>query len=279
MRAYDSLGKPLQLNLQDHFGGLCSAFSGTENDWDYYGPLPIQLLNRLGEGFYTDALESLKAFQGNIPDSRTLRDKLWIVARRELAGRLPITSWKQEALADRIAGRETSVRLVDIKRDEPASIATRISELGRITNRNAVLKVIFKPLSRAVARFSTSLLEGVHSNLVSNPLEQVDNLRERVENARALAYAIHDNHTSARQELIESAIDDLQHAGGVKSCIEGVVFMYKGNKYKFTGSYAAANQAIGVIRNGRGSIPAINEQMLEEAQARASVLGPFISMG
>ena len=98
---------------------------------------------------------------------------------------------------------------------------------------------------------------------------QIEVLRKRVKEARALAHAVYDGYHTERQQLVEAAVEDLEYAGGVKSCIEGVVFKYGNEKYKFTGAYAAANQVIGVVRNGRGAIPPLNNQVLTEAEIQA----------
>jgi hypothetical protein len=43
----------------------------------------------------------------------------------------------------------------------------------------------------------------------------------------------------------------LKSVENITSPMEGVVFIYKGNAYKFTGSFAAANQILGLFKYGR----------------------------
>jgi hypothetical protein len=48
-------------------------------------------------------------------------------------------------------------------------------------------------------------------------------------------------------------LDRLDRIGGIESIIptEGVVFVYKGKVFKLTGTFAAINQLMGIIKYGR----------------------------
>ena len=54
-------------------------------------------------------------------------------------------------------------------------------------------------------------------------------------------------------EKVESELARLDRIGGIESIIpsEGLVFMYKGKIYKLTGTFAAINQLMGIIKYGR----------------------------
>ena len=78
MKAFGPSGEELSINLSGRFDALCSVFPGADDGWSYYGPIPIVLPSRFGEGFYTEALGSLEEFQGSCSDADTLRDRLWI---------------------------------------------------------------------------------------------------------------------------------------------------------------------------------------------------------
>lgn len=267
MRSYDASGCAISSpSAQDRFNSLCAVFSGNGSQYTYYSPIPVFTSNRFGEGFYTEALQQISSFQGTCSDNDTLRDRLWIAVRRGLVEGLPISGWKKEALANKICGFECRSRLVDIKRGEPKKIANAISEYGKVANRHKVVGKALRPLKRTIDAFGASLLEGVHSSLVDNPHDKVLELRQRIKETRALAHAVYDGYQDQRNSLIEAAVEDLNSVGGIKSCIEGVVFEYGDNKYKFTGAYAAANQIIGIGRNGRGQIPPLTNSMLNEVE-------------
>jgi hypothetical protein len=46
-------------------------------------------------------------------------------------------------------------------------------------------------------------------------------------------------------------MEKLKSLENITSPVEGVVFIYKGNAYKFTGSFAAANQILGLFKYSR----------------------------
>ena len=54
-------------------------------------------------------------------------------------------------------------------------------------------------------------------------------------------------------EKVEAELERLNRIGGVESIIptEGLVFKYNGKIYKLTGTFAAINQLMGIIKYGR----------------------------
>jgi hypothetical protein len=52
---------------------------------------------------------------------------------------------------------------------------------------------------------------------------------------------------------VEAELDRLNRIGGLESIYptEGIVFKYKGKTYKLTGTFAALNQLLGIIKYGR----------------------------
>jgi hypothetical protein len=51
--------------------------------------------------------------------------------------------------------------------------------------------------------------------------------------------------------VLSTQMGKLKSVENITSPMEGVVFVYKGNAYKFTGSFAAANQILGLFKYGR----------------------------
>ena len=60
-------------------------------------------------------------------------------------------------------------------------------------------------------------------------------------------------HTGQPIEKVEAELARLDRIGGVESIIptEGLVFVYKGKTFKLTGTFAAINQLMGIIKYGR----------------------------
>jgi len=54
-------------------------------------------------------------------------------------------------------------------------------------------------------------------------------------------------------DKVAKELERLDRIGGIESIIptEGLVFRYKGHTYKLTGTFAAINQLMGIIKYGR----------------------------
>jgi hypothetical protein len=78
-------------------------------------------------------------------------------------------------------------------------------------------------------------------------------MRRLHDTIRKEAEAIKLNGDTKQIEKVQSELDRLSRIGGVESIIptEGLVFKYKGKLYKLTGTFAAINQLMGIIKYGR----------------------------
>ena len=58
---------------------------------------------------------------------------------------------------------------------------------------------------------------------------------------------------AAQIAKVEAELARLDRIGGIESIIptEGIVFVYKGKTMKLTGTFAAINQLMGIIKYGR----------------------------
>ena len=63
-------------------------------------------------------------------------------------------------------------------------------------------------------------------------------------------------------QILQSQMEKLKSVSNITSSVEGVVFIYKGNAYKFSGSFAAVNQILGLFKYGRGTIKPTEAWML-----------------
>lgn len=112
-----------------------------------------------------------------------------------------------------------------------------------------MLKDCIKPIEHAINDFAVDLLKGLHSTLIDNSDREVARLRGEVQNAiRQIQSSGDENMT----QILTTQMQKLQSVSNITSPVEGVVFIYKGDAYKFTGSFAAANQILGIFKYGRG---------------------------
>ena len=92
----------------------------------------------------------------------------------------------------------------------------------------------------------------MHSALVNEPSDEVVRLRSEVDKAIRTIKA-HGN--SAALDVLKKEMDRLGSVDNIGSTMEGIVFIYKGQAYKFTGSFAPAHQILALFKYGRKGIP------------------------
>ena len=59
------------------------------------------------------------------------------------------------------------------------------------------------------------------------------------------------------QEILIKQLKKIKSHENITSAVEGFVFSWDGQTYKFTGNFAPANQILGLFKYGRGSAPPI----------------------
>lgn len=115
-----------------------------------------------------------------------------------------------------------------------------------VAHEKELIDSAIEPLEVAIREFANGVLRGVRSLFIDNHEGEADRLRAAV-NA-ALAALQHATGPKARAVIAAQAskigrLDDI-------SPIEGIVFMYKGRPYKFTGSFAPVNRVLSFIAYG-----------------------------
>ena len=93
------------------------------------------------------------------------------------------------------------------------------------------------------------LLKRVETVLSTDPDSTREDIRQQIQDVRAELEGAADQD---KIEKLQSELERLKKSGGMDElpALEGVVFQYDGNTYKLTGSFAALNQAVGVMKYG-----------------------------
>ena len=63
----------------------------------------------------------------------------------------------------------------------------------------------------------------------------------------------------------------LKHHDNINTAVEGFVFQIGDQVYKFTGNFAPINQLLGLFRYGRGNIPPLKGQKLDESKSNPRI--------
>jgi hypothetical protein len=133
--------------------------------------------------------------------------------------------------------------LIDIKKIADKSDHGTITEF--IKSCPDRMKRYVRPIELAINDFAVELLRGLESTLIANTEEEVMRLRQMLSSQIAKIESSNDENAMA---ILKSQMEKLKSVENVTSPVEGVVFIYKGNAYKFTGSFAAANRILGLFR-------------------------------
>ena len=115
-------------------------------------------------------------------------------------------------------------------------------------------KVKFKenirPFEDLFLELGSVILKNASNFVAASPDKEMQRLHNEI---RTEADKIKLNGDVTQIEKVAKELDRLERIGGIQSIIptEGIVFSYKGHMYKLTGTFAAINQLMGIIKYGR----------------------------
>ena len=115
-------------------------------------------------------------------------------------------------------------------------------------------KVKFKenirPFEDLFLELGSVILKNASNFVAASPEKEMQRLHNEI---RTEADKIKLNGDLTQIEKVAKELDRLERIGGIQSIIptEGIVFSYKGHMYKLTGTFAAINQLMGIIKYGR----------------------------
>ena len=107
-----------------------------------------------------------------------------------------------------------------------------------------------RPFEDLFLELGSTILKNASNFLAANPTEEAKRLRSQIESE---ANKIRLGGGEDQIKKVEAELDRLNRIGGLESIYptEGIVFKYKGKTYKLTGTFAALNQLLGIIKYGR----------------------------
>ena len=90
------------------------------------------------------------------------------------------------------------------------------------------------------------ILENLSNFIAANPTKAVEKIRKEVLKA---SKAVRKAKDVKKMITLKQQLEKLNSIGGLKKIVpvEGIVFKYKGNTYKFTGAFAPVNQILGLV--------------------------------
>jgi len=107
-----------------------------------------------------------------------------------------------------------------------------------------------RPFEDLFLELGSIILKNASNFVAANPDKEMQRLHNQI---RTEAEAIKKTGGESKIARVEAELARLDRIGGIESIIptEGIVFVYKGKTMKLTGTFAAINQLMGIIKYGR----------------------------
>lgn len=233
----------------------------TQRSWQVRGPAVVRLQKISNGAVVSKALQAIEEAQhvGRCGDGDTLGKYIQNLVSDEVAD-LGLSPKIARAVVQRVVGVPGAPTLNDIKKMVPADQYATVSTFVKASP--ALLKKAIAPIEQAVHDFAVEVLRGLHSVLIGDHDKEVARLRGEV--ARAVK-AIETSGNAAAMDVLKTQMQKLGSADNITSAIEGIVFTFKGQAYKFSGHFAPTNQILGLFKYGRGAAK------VEQAELRVAL--------
>jgi len=154
-----------------------------------------------------------------------------------------------------------NVRLVRKMLGGPEEGEALTALLGR---KKQLLNDAIAPIEEAIHDFAVELLRGVESAYILDNSAEMERVRSDVADAIEQIAAYDGPGSDEAQEILIKQLKKIKSHENITSAVEGFVFSWEGETYKFTGNFAPANQILGLFKYGRGSAPPIARQVRSE---------------
>lgn len=232
-----------------------------ERGWRLQEPALLRLQGLSDGSVLQDVLNKIERLQhaAQVGDNDTIGDYLRNLMSERVAD-LDLRPKVADAVTARAIEAPGCPSLTQIKQMvSPARVPT---VTAFIKGSPKVLKALIKPLEMAIHHFAVELLKSVQSTLVSDRTEAVIDLRRRLKKA---IVDIESSHDEKAIEILQQNMQKLGSINNVNTSIEGIVFIYKGHAYKFTGQFAPLNQILGLFKYGRDGTKIEEQKDLDRA--------------
>jgi hypothetical protein len=215
----------------------------SKTDWKIHGPAIVSMKRLSDDSALNKAISEIDNAMklANVTDSSTIQDYIDNGVKLELE----LMGFKGSLLNDvtlRILKKPGAPDLRKLKKMSPHSAALLDKA---VKNDEKIIRKVLSPLDKAIGNFAIKILETLKSSFISDNEKEVDRLRDATDSA---IEALRGSEDPVAIEFLNRQLERLGSTKNIKSAVEGVVFIYKGNAYKFTGSFAAANQILGFYR-------------------------------
>ena len=166
-------------------------------------------------------------------------------AGQQFGYRVPKTILKK--LTKRWAFFDKSYKIPQMKKDlkKQPKFLEWVLNTDKQDHKNMVKKNML-PFEKIFFSVGADILENLSNFIAANPTKAVEKIRKEVLKA---SKAVRKAKDVKKMITLKQQLEKLNSIGGLKKIVpvEGIVFKYKGNTYKFTGAFAPVNQILGLV--------------------------------
>lgn len=143
---------------------------------------------------------------------------------------------------------KTALNMRSLAKETGKEEAAKIKEFDK--NAGKLYKENIRPFEDLFLELGSIILKNASNFVAANPSAEMQRLHNQI---RTEAEKIKKGGSEQQIQKVMAELDRLDRIGGVESIIptEGLVFRYKGKVMKLTGTFAAINQLMGIIKYGR----------------------------
>jgi hypothetical protein len=212
---------------------------GTSTGWQVHSALKTSLKAMADESSLLSLKSTLNEMAGSVgkSESITLGEYVQISLTGIVRERLGEAALEQ--IVKRMMEIPGCLTLTQIKKLIPPE--SYVGTKALVESSPKLIKSILRPLEIAIHKFSVDLLRGMGSVLVKDHRQEVERLR------MAVSFAV-DSIKDRMNDSIKTQLEKLGDISNISSSMEGIVVMFEGNAYKFTGAFAPVNQILGMGR-------------------------------
>lgn len=225
----------------DRINQLAKSFEGkkTSTGWQVHSALKTSLKAMRDETSLMSLKDTLSemARDADSDMSLTLGEYVAVMLKRIVEERFPTIN--PDPIVKRMMELPGAPTLTQIKKLVPPDGYADVKSV--VESSPKLIKSVLRPLELAVHRFSVDLLRGMGSVLVKDHRGEVERLRQSVSMAV-------DSVKDKMNDSIKTQLEKLGDISNISASMEGIVVMFDGNAYKFTGAFAPVNQILGMGR-------------------------------
>lgn len=250
--------------LTSRIGQMQKAVS--VKDWRVRGP-SLLTLKKISDGTVVQkAIGQIDAAmsQGGVGDGDTVFDYLRNLMTDEVAD-LNLSPKIAQLVVERAIEAPGAAGVPEIKKAAPKEQHAAIAAF--IKAAEPLKKKMVQPIEKAIQDFTVEVLRGLSSTLIARSDEEVTRLKAQLTKA---IKAIEASGNQTAMDILQKEMSRLGSVENVGAAMEGIVFFFKGQAYKFTGAFAPAHQILALFKYGRKGVPKmdIGEALVKRAIQR-----------